>query len=223
MDATNARSTSLLVNEVYLSIQGESTWAGLPCVFVRLTGCPLRCTYCDTEYAFAGGQRLPLEELLRRIRSYGCRLVEVTGGEPLAQRGTVELLQLLLDEHFDVLLETSGAFSIREVPRGVCKIMDLKCPSSGECERNEWGNIELLAPHDEVKFVIADRGDYDWARDICARYGLARRCRAVLFSPVFGALEPRTLAEWLLADQPPGARLQLQLHKYIWSPEQRGV
>lgn len=214
---------TLLVNELYLSIQGESTWAGYPCVFVRLTGCPLRCTYCDSEYAFVGGERLTLTEVLERVGRYECPLVEVTGGEPLAQPHCVTLLAELLARGYRVLLETSGAYSIADVPREVCKIMDLKCPSSGEMHRNNWANIELLQPHDEVKFVLGTREDYEWAKQICREYALEQRCGAVLFSTVFGKLAPATLAQWILEDRLFQVRLQLQLHKYIWPPDTRGV
>ncbi|MGB9693157.1 MAG: radical SAM protein [Candidatus Sumerlaeaceae bacterium] len=212
-----------MITEIYLSIQGESTWAGCPCVFVRLTGCPLRCSYCDTEYAFTGGRRIRLEDVLAEVASFGCPLVEITGGEPLAQPACVELLRILVTHGFTVLLETSGAFSLANVPAEVRKIMDLKCPSSGEAERNLWGNIEFLQPHDEVKFVIGDRTDFEWASKVCREHGLVKRVRAVLFSPVFGKLAPLSLAQWILDERLFDVRLQLQLHKYVWPPEARGV
>ncbi|MGE3976261.1 MAG: radical SAM protein [Nitrospira sp.] len=209
------------VTEIFHSVQGESTFAGLPCVFVRLTGCPLRCTWCDTDYAFFGGTDRSIDDILDRVRSYGCRLVEVTGGEPLVQPDTATLLRRLCEEGFTVLLETSGAIDTTIVPLSVRIILDVKCPGSGMSERMHWPNVERLRPQDEAKFVIQDRGDYGWAKDILNRFRLTDRC-PILFSPVFGALDPRQLAEWLLADRLP-IRLQLQLHKHIWAPDMRGV
>lgn len=211
------------VSEIFLSIQGESTWAGLPCTFVRLTGCPLRCSYCDTAYAFFGGTRMELGQLIDHVKKLGCPLVELTGGEPLAQPNSLILLEKLLECGFTVLLETSGALSIAQVPREVRKIVDLKCPSSGQTHRNCYENMELLAPHDEVKFVLGTREDYEWARAQVERFDLTHRCNAVLFSCVFGQLAAATLAEWMLEDRLFEVRLQLQAHKYIWSPEARGV
>lgn len=209
------------VTEIFHSIQGESTFAGLPCVFVRLTGCPLRCTWCDTEYAFFGGRDQSIDETLDQIQSYGCTLVEVTGGEPLAQPATAELLRRLCQDNFTVLLETSGAVDTAIVDPSVHIILDVKCPGSGMTDRMYWLNVERLRPKDEAKFVIQDQDDYDWAKGIVARYRLTDRC-PVLFSPVFGTLDPRQLAEWMLADRLP-IRLQLQLHKHIWAPDMRGV
>ncbi|MBM4126932.1 MAG: 7-carboxy-7-deazaguanine synthase QueE [Nitrospira sp.] len=209
------------VTEIFHSIQGESTFAGRPCVFVRLTGCPLRCTWCDTEYAFYGGSDTSIESIMDRVRSYGCPLVEVTGGEPLAQSECLTLLARLCDDGFTVLLETSGALETAGIDPRVRIILDVKCPGSGMSDRMHWPNVERLRAHDEAKFVIADRADYEWAKAMVARYQLDRRC-SVLFSPVFGALDPRHLAEWVLADRLP-VRYQLQLHKLIWSPEMRGV
>ena len=209
------------VTEIFHSVQGESTFAGLPCVFVRLTGCPLRCTWCDTEYAFFGGTDRSIDDILDTVRSYGCRLVEVTGGEPLAQPDTGTLLRRLCQEEFTVLLETSGAVDTIIVDPAVRIILDVKCPGSGMTERMHWPNVERLRPQDEAKFVIQDRHDYEWAKHILDRFRLLDRC-PVLFSPVFGALDPRQLAEWLLADRLP-IRLQLQLHKHIWTPDMRGV
>ncbi len=191
---------TLLVNEIYPSVQGESTYAGRPCVFVRLTGCNLRCTYCDTAYAFYEGNRMAIDDVVRQILSQEISLVEITGGEPLLQEGCVTLARLLLEAGRTVLVETSGALPIRVLPPGTIRIMDLKCPSSGEGERNDWSNIEQLTPDDEVKFVIGDRADYDWARGIIARYDLTTRC-TVLISTVFGVLSPRTVVEWILADR----------------------
>ncbi len=211
----------LVINEIYLSIQGESSWAGLPCVFVRLTGCNLRCTYCDTEYAFYEGDRRTVEEVVAQTRSFGITLVEITGGEPLLQRGCATLAAKLLESGHTVLVETSGAFPIDVLPAGAVRIMDLKCPSSGECEKNDWSNIDRLTNRDEVKFVIGDRGDYEWTKDVMRRYDLSNRC-TVLLSTVFGKIQPVTVTEWMLADRLK-ARFQLQMHKYIWDPRKRGV
>jgi 7-carboxy-7-deazaguanine synthase len=209
------------VTEIFHSIQGESTFAGRPCVFVRLTGCPLRCTWCDTEYAFYGGSDWSIDTIVDRVRSYGCPLVEVTGGEPLAQSECLPLLARLCDEGLTVLLETSGALETAGVDPRVRIILDVKCPGSGMSDRVHWPNVERLRPHDEAKFVINDRADYEWAKETVERFQIDRRC-PVLFSPVFGTLDPRQLAEWVLADRLP-VRYQLQLHKLIWSPDMRGV
>jgi 7-carboxy-7-deazaguanine synthase len=209
------------ITEIFHSIQGESTFAGLPCVFVRLTGCPLRCTWCDTEYAFYGGSEQSIDTIMDRVRSYGCALVEVTGGEPLAQSECPALLARLCDEGFTVLLETSGALETAGVDSRVRIILDVKCPGSAMLDRMHWPNVERLRAHDEAKFVITDRADYEWAKETVARFQLDRRC-PVLFSPVFGTMDPRHLAEWVIADRLP-VRYQLQLHKLIWSPDMRGV
>lgn len=209
------------VTEIFHSIQGESSYAGQPCVFVRLTGCPLRCTWCDTEYAFYGGTEQPIDEILSKVDSYGCRLVEVTGGEPLAQSEAFPLISTLCDRGYRVLIETSGAIDIASVDRRAHIILDVKCPGSGMTDRMYWPNLNQLTMKDEAKFVLADRKDYDWAREIIAKYELTTRC-SVLMSPVFGSLEPRQLAEWVLADRLP-VRFQLQLHKWIWAPDMRGV
>jgi 7-carboxy-7-deazaguanine synthase len=209
------------VTEIFHSIQGESTFAGRPCVFVRLTGCPLRCTWCDTEYAFFGGTDQSVDDILDTVRSYGCPLVEVTGGEPLAQPETPTLLRRLCEDGFTVLLETSGAVATSLVDPAVRIILDVKCPGSGMTDRMHWPSLERLRPHDEAKFVLQDRRDYDWAKGVLQRFNLADRC-PVLFSPVFGTLDPRQLAEWLLEDRL-AIRLQLQLHKHIWAPDMRGV
>jgi 7-carboxy-7-deazaguanine synthase len=209
------------VNEIFHSIQGESTWAGRPCVFVRLTGCNLRCSWCDTAYAFYEGAQMEIAAVIERVRGYGCKLVELTGGEPLLQKGIHALVEALLQEEYEVLIETSGEQDISELDARVIRIMDLKCPDSGEVERNRWANLENLRAPDEVKFVIASRRDYAWARGVIAEYRLAGRVNAVLLSPVFGALEPIALAEWILEDGL-AARMQLQMHKYIWG-EKRGV
>jgi len=209
------------VTEIFHSIQGESSYAGQSCVFVRLTGCPLRCTWCDTDYAFYGGRKCSIEEILTKVNAYRCRLVEVTGGEPLAQPESLPLMTKLCDTGYTVLLETSGAVDIAPVDPRVHVILDVKCPGSGMTDLMYWPNLSTLAAKDEVKFVLADRADYDWAREMLAQYDLAGRC-AVLFSPVFGSLDARQLAEWILSDRLP-VRFQLQMHKYIWAPDMRGV
>ena len=214
-------SDTLRINEIFHSIQGESTHAGCPCVFVRLTGCHLRCTWCDTEYAFYEGRKMTLDEILERVDDYGCDLVEITGGEPLLQPNVHPLMARLADAGRTVLLETSGACDIASVDPRVIRIMDLKTPSSSECHRNRLDNIANLRERDEVKFVIEDRTDYEWARNLIDRFDLVGRC-PVLVSPVHGRLEPVVLAEWVLADRL-SVRFQLQLHKFIWSPETRGV
>lgn len=213
--------TTLTVNEIFYSIQGESTFAGLPCVFVRLTFCNLRCVWCDTEYAFYEGAPMTIAEILDEVARYGCNLVEVTGGEPLAQAGTHHLLTMLCDRGYTVLLETSGSISIADVDPRVRVIMDIKCPGSGMEKKNLWDNILHLKPTDEVKFVVANKDDFDWAADVVRKHELEKRC-VVLFSPVFGDVQPIDLAQWLLAEGL-NARLQLQLHKFIWEPETRGV
>jgi 7-carboxy-7-deazaguanine synthase len=215
------RSLPLRVTEIFHSLQGESSFTGRPCVFVRLTGCPLRCTWCDTDYAFFGGHDLSIGEIVAAVREYGCPLVEVTGGEPLAQPHALPLLEALADDGFTVLLETSGAVDASGVDPRVHLILDVKCPGSGMTGRMHWPNVERLRPQDEAKFVIQDRQDYEWAKGIVTQYELADRC-TLLFSPVFGALDPRQLAEWVLADRLP-VRFQLQLHKYVWAPDMRGV
>ena len=212
----------LTVNEIYQSVQGESTWAGLPCVFVRLTFCDLRCTYCDTEYAFYEGRKMTLGGIVDRVLSYNCPLVEVTGGEPLLQPSCPGLLAALCEAGLTVLLETSGAHDISVVDPRVHRIMDLKTPSSGECARNLEQNIAHLAMRDEVKFVIGSREDYEWARGKMTEHNLAAKVRAVLFSPVFGRIAPADIVSWMLEDRLP-ARFQLQMHKFIWEPRARGV
>lgn len=215
------QTVPLKVNEIFHSIQGESTHAGRPCVFVRLTHCNLRCRYCDTEYAFYEGTERSLDEILDIVAAYHCDLVEVTGGEPLIQQETTALLQRLLDRGYEVLLETSGAWPVDRVPDGVKIIMDLKTPGSGMVHKNRWENLRHLGGTDEIKFVICDRGDYEWARGVIAEHDLASR-HAVLLSPSFDEQEPRELAEWILEDGL-RVRLQLQIHKFIWSPAARGV
>jgi len=216
------RAKTLTINEIYHSIQGESTWAGEPCVFVRLTFCDLRCTYCDTEYAFYEGKKQTLGEIINAVAALQCPLVEITGGEPLLQKNVLPLMKMLADAGHTVLLETSGAHDISAVDPRVHRIMDLKTPGSGECARNLFANIEHLTQRDEVKFVIGSREDYEWSREQVQHHALAQRCRAVLFSPIFGRIDPREIVEWILADKLP-VRFQLQMHKFIWTPTKRGV
>jgi 7-carboxy-7-deazaguanine synthase len=220
---TVARFDSVLtVNEIFHSIQGESTHAGRRCVFVRLTACDLRCTWCDTPYAFHEGRKMSIDDVLAEVERHGCDTVELTGGEPLLQRDVYPLMQQLLDRGKTVLLETGGHVSLEQVPPAVHTIMDVKCPGSGEAHTTDFANLSRLDANDEVKFVIRDRADYDYARDVLRTHGLERTVAAVLFSPVHGVLDPRALSEWVLADRLP-VRVQLQVHKYIWSPDTRGV
>lgn len=212
----------LTVNEIFYSVQGESSYAGRPCVFVRLTACDLRCSWCDTPYAFYEGQKRSLDEVRAEVERFDCPLVEVTGGEPLLQEDVYPLMQMLLDQGRTVLLETGGHRSTARVPAPVVTILDVKCPGSGEAHRNDWTNLDRLRPHDEVKFVVKDRQDYEFAHDVIERHDLTRRAAAVHVSPVHGVLSPRMLSEWVLADRLP-VRVQLQLHKYIWEPGTRGV
>ena len=217
----------LRITEIFHSIQGESTWSGLPCTFVRLTGCPLRCVWCDTEYAFHGGTRQTLDEIVDEVRSIGTSLVEITGGEPLAHPNAYLLAERLLDEGFTVLVETSGAFDVAPLDARAHRIMDLKCPGSGECDKNLWENLDHLTARDEVKFVVLDRQDYEWARDTILERGLDRRLEegtlgALLLSPVWDVCDLLDLAGWILEDRLP-VRLQTQLHKHIWEPDARGV
>ena len=212
----------LTVNEIFHSIQGESSHAGRPCVFVRLTGCNLRCVWCDTPYAFEAGRRLSIDEVVQAVAAYDCPLVEITGGEPLLQPDVYGLMERLLAAGKTVMLETGGHIDTADVPPAVVKVVDVKCPGSGEAASTAWSNLERLAAHDEVKFVIRDRADYEYARGVLQRHGLDRRCAAVLLSPVHGELHPQQLAAWSLADRLP-ARIQLQLHKYVWGADARGV
>lgn len=212
----------LTVNEIFYSVQGESTYAGRPCVFVRLTACDLRCIWCDTTYAFSEGRKESVDEVIRQVETHGCPLVEITGGEPLLQDDVYPLMARLLERGKTVLLETGGHVSVAHVPVGVIKIVDVKCPRSGEADRNDWSNLHRLAPDDQVKFVINDRTDYEFARGVVERHQLDRRCAAVLFSPVHSILDPQALASWMLEDGLP-VRLQLQIHKYIWGADRRGV
>jgi 7-carboxy-7-deazaguanine synthase len=211
----------LVVNEIFFSIQGEGLRAGRPCVFVRLTGCPLRCSYCDTAYAFHEGSRRNEDDIVREIEAYPCRTVELTGGEPLAQPLAFPFAARLLDEGWEVLVETSGHVLLRGLDPRAVVIMDVKTPASGERDRMEWENLDLLKSKDELKFVIADRADYEWSRDLVEKRQLERTC-PVLFSPVHGVLAPGELAGWILSDGLP-VRLQVQLHKYLWPGVERGV
>ena len=212
----------LTINEIFHSVQGESSHAGRLCVFVRLTGCDLRCSWCDTPYSFHEGRKMSVDEVIAAVEAYGSPLVEITGGEPLLQEEVYPLMDRLLASGRTVMLETGGHRPTTRVPPAVLTILDVKCPASGEAAKNDWSNLDRLGPHDEVKFVVQDRADYEFARDVIARHSLASRAAAVLISPVHGVLDARTLSEWMLADRLP-ARLQLQLHKYIWSPSTRGV
>jgi 7-carboxy-7-deazaguanine synthase len=211
----------LKVNEIYFSIQGESSKAGLPCIFIRLTYCNLRCVYCDTAYAFYEGKDLTVDEILNEVRKFGGRLVEITGGEPLVQEETPGLMKRLCDEGYQVMLETGGSLPIEYVDKRVMIIMDLKCPSSGMLKKNNYDNINFLKPFDEVKFVIGTREDFEWSREIIKMYNLSDKC-TVLFSVVFGRLEPVTLVSWILEDKL-NVRFQLQMHKFIWDPAAKGV
>ncbi len=215
------REARLRITEIYPSVQGESTHVGKPCTFVRLTGCNLRCTWCDSTFTFTGGAWRGLDEVVEEASSHGLKTVEVTGGEPLLQPNAVPLMQALLDRGHEVLLETSGSLSIAAVPAAVHVILDLKAPDSGEVEKNHWENLELLRPHHEVKIVLASRRDYEWARDVVLERRIADRC-VVLFSPAWGLLNPADLATWVVADKLP-VRMQVQLHKVVWDPNARGV
>lgn len=217
----------LRITEIFHSIQGESTWAGVPCTFVRITGCPLRCSWCDTEYAFHGGSRMTFDEILQAVRGHPAQVVEITGGEPLAHPGAFELADRLLKHDYTVLVETSGAFDVSGLDPRVHKIMDLKCPGSGESHRNLWANLDHLTDGDEVKFVVKDRVDYEWARNTIVERGLADRVRdgslrALLMSPVWGEMELEPLADWILEDGLP-VRFQVQVHKLIWGADAKGV
>ena len=211
----------LRVIEVYASVQGESTWAGLPCVFIRLAGCNLRCSWCDSEFTFTGGDHRSIADVVQEVAALGISLVEVTGGEPLAQRQAIALVEALMEEDFTVLIETSGSIDISDVPEGAHIIMDLKPPDSGEVAANRMENLDILRAGDEVKFVLASWRDYEWSRDVVLQHGLSSRF-VVLFSTAFGLLDPALVSDWLCEDKL-AVRLQLQMHKYIWPPEARGV
>ena len=211
----------LKINEIYYSVQGESTHAGRPCIFIRLTYCNLRCTYCDTEYAFYEGKDMEIDDIMSEIQQWDCNLVEVTGGEPLFQEECIDLLNELVISKYEVMLETGGSLPISDVPKNVIKIVDFKCPSSAMEKKNLWSNVDDLQPHDEVKFVIGNREDFDWAKDRITEYSLDKIC-TLLFSPTFGEIDPQQIVEWILAENLP-VRIQMQMHKMIWSPEEKGV
>jgi len=214
----------LRVTEIFRSVQGESTHAGRPCAFVRLTGCPMRCTWCDSEYTFTGGERVSVDDVMRQVRAYGCQLVEVTGGEPLAQKEALVLIRRLCDEGFEVLIETGGFVSTEGVDERAKIILDVKCPASGEAERNHWPNLaRLRADRDEVKFVLKDRADWEFARRVVEEYELESRALAILVSPVWGETDLKELADLVSGSGLKNVRMQLQLHKYIWGPEVHGV
>ena len=212
---------SLKINEIYYSVQGESTHSGCPCIFIRLTYCNLRCSYCDTEYAFYDGKDMEITNIMSEIKQWDCNLVEVTGGEPLFQDECIDLLNELVNSNYEVMLETGGSLSISDVPKKVVKIVDFKCPSSGMVKKNLWSIVDDLKGHDEVKFVIGNREDFDWAKDRITEYSLDKIC-TLLFSPTFGEIDPQQIVEWILAENLP-VRMQLQMHKMIWSPEEKGV
>jgi 7-carboxy-7-deazaguanine synthase len=217
----NTSPDTLVVNEIFFSIQGESSKIGNPCIFVRLTACDLRCSWCDTAYAFEEGRTMRLDEIFQQVKSYNCNLVEITGGEPLLQENVHRLMKHLCNHGYEVMIETGGHRDISVIDPRVKRIMDLKCPGSSMEKRNRWDNIDCLTAFDEVKFVITDQTDYEWAKHVLDQYHLDKRC-TVLMSPVFGKLENRTLAEWILRDRL-HVQFQLQIHKYIWDPNTRGV
>ena len=212
---------SLKINEIYYSVQGESTHSGCPCIFIRLTYCNLRCSYCDTEYAFYDGKDMEITDIISEIKRWDCNLVEVTGGEPLFQDECIDLLNELVNSNYEVMLETGGSLSISDVPKKVVKIVDFKCPSSGMVKKNLWSIVDDLQAHDEVKFVIGNREDFDWAKDRITEYSLDKIC-TLLFSPTFGEIDPQQIVEWILAENLP-VRMQMQMHKMIWSPDKQGV
>ncbi len=216
-----AQQAPFQVTEIYPSVQGESSYAGFPCTFIRLTGCPLRCKWCDTAYAFQGGAAMTMDEILAKVDQFGVDLVELTGGEPMAQAGTPALIETLLARGYRVLIETSGSEDVSRLPAATHIIMDLKCPDSGMADRNLWANLDHLKPTDEIKFVLASRADYDWAREVIRSDRLDQRFQ-VLLSCAWGHLQPKDVAAWLVA-APVHCRLQLQQHKYIWSPRAKGV
>ena len=212
---------ALKINEIYYSVQGESTHAGRPCVFIRLTYCNLRCTYCDSEYAFYEGKDMEITHIMNEIKQWDCNLVEVTGGEPLFQDKCINLLNELVNSNYEVMLETGGSLSISDVPKKVIKIVDFKCPSSAMEKKNLWSIVNDLQPHDEVKFVIGNREDFDWAKDRITEYSLDKIC-TLLFSPTFEKIDPQLMVEWILAENLP-VRMQMQMHKMVWSPDKQGV
>lgn len=213
----------LRVTEIFRSIQGESTHAGRPCTFVRLTGCPMRCVWCDSEYTFTGGDHISIDNVMQQVRDFDCKLVEVTGGDPLAQKEALTLIHRLCEEGFEVLIETGGFFSTEEVDQRAAIILDVKCPASNEANRNHWPNLKRLRSElDEVKFVIADRGDWEYALEVIRRYELEKRAKAILISPAWDQIELKDVADWVAASGL-ALRMQLQLHKYIWGADVHGV
>lgn len=212
---------TLKINEIFYSIQGESLLAGKPTVFIRTATCNLRCTWCDTRYSFWQAKLMTIDKILTEVKKYGTRYVCLTGGEPLGQLGSTRLMQKLLEDRYTVSLETNGSFSIKNVPRDVIKVIDIKCPDSGESESMEWENLDLVEPEDQFKFVVASRKDFDWAQKVCDEHKLSKKC-TILYSPAYGKIKPVELAEWILKARAP-VTLQTQLHKEIWGPEQRGV
>ena len=217
----NLLNMKLKVNEIYYSIQGESSYTGLPCIFIRLTYCNLRCTYCDSEYTFHDGNNMSINDILETIKQYSCKLVEVTGGEPLVQKECITLLKKLVDLDYEVLLETSGSLTIKDVPKQVINIIDFKCPSSGMKKKNHWDNINYLKPNDEVKFIIEDREDYEWAKIKIRQYNLNKKSK-ILMSPSYNKIEEKEIAEWILRDNL-NVKFQIQLHKIIWKDTDKGV
>jgi 7-carboxy-7-deazaguanine synthase len=213
----------LRVTEIFRSIQGESTHAGRPCTFVRLTGCPMRCVWCDSEYTFSGGEHYSIERIIQQVGDFGCDLVEVTGGEPLAQKESFDLIHQLCEQNYEVLIEAGNYVSTLRLDQRAKVILDVKCPASGEEPRNDWSNLDRIrSDKDEVKFVVADRNDWEYAKDVISRYDLESRAKAVLISPVWGQIDLQQLADWV-SGSGLNVRMQLQLHKYIWGPEVRGV
>ena len=221
VEKENSLGQKIKINEIFYSIQGESSFSGLPCIFIRFTYCNLRCNYCDTEYAFYDGKELTIDEIVKQVKVYDCQLVEITGGEPLIQKNIFPLIQELLKNEYEILLETGGHIDISKVDKKVKIIMDLKCPSSGESEKNLWSNLEKLIPTTEIKFVIGNKIDFDWAISIVNKYKITQNNR-ILFSPVFDKLNNEELANWILESKLP-IRMQLQMHKYIWDPNKKGV
>ena len=217
----NSESKMLKVNEIYLSVQGESSYTGLPCVFIRLTGCNLRCIWCDTAYAFYEGKSMSIDEIVGKVKNFGVKLIEITGGEPLMQENVYPLMNGLIEKGFQVLLETGGSLSLEKVPRDIIKIMDIKCPGSGEHKNNNFDNLKFLETKDEVKFVILNRHDYEWSRDLIHKYKI-HEIAHILISPVYDKLELKEIVKWILEDKLP-VRLQTQLHKAIWDENTIGV
>ena len=217
----NLLNMKLKVNEIYYSIQGESSYTGLPCIFIRLTYCNLRCTYCDSEYTFHDGNNMSINDILETIKQYSCKLVEVTGGEPLVQKECITLLKKLVDLDYEVLLETSGSLTIKDVPKQVINIIDFKCPSSGMKKKNHWDNINYLKPNDEVKFIIEDREDYEWAKMKIRQYNLNKKSK-ILMSPSYNKIEEKEIVDWILKDNL-NVKFQIQLHKIIWKDTDKGV